>query len=60
MLWWYSARLIKEGVFVYTMHLKDTLVLFGCEGLALILPLSHLSPSISMLCHCSLIIIILR
>ena len=40
-----------------TPHLKDPLVLFGSEGSALTLPLFHLSPTITMFCHCSLTMI---
>ena len=54
---WNPARLIKEGgcmdLSMDTMHLKDPLVLFGCEGSALSLPLFLLSPRINMLCPCS-------
>ena len=54
---WHHARLIKEwgcvDLSMNTLHLKYPLVLFGCEGSALTLPLFLLSPRIIMLCHCS-------
>ena len=52
---WHPARLIKEGgcvdLFMDTMHLKDSLALFGFEGSALTLPLFLLSLRIIMFCH---------
>ena len=54
---WHPARLIRQwgcvDLSMDTMHLKYPLVLFGCEGSALTLPLLLLSPRIIMLCHCS-------
>ena len=53
---WHAARLIKERGYLdlsmYTMHLKDPLVLIGSEGSALTLHFSRLSPRIIRTCHC--------
>ena len=54
---WHPDRLMKEGgsvdLSMDTLHIKCPLVLFGCIGSALTLPLFLLSPRIIMLCHCS-------
>ena len=56
-LMWHPARLIKEGACVdlsmYTLHLKNPLVLFVSEDSTLNLPLFPLSPRMIMLRHCS-------
>ena len=55
-LLWQTDRLIKEGgyvdLFMDTLHLKDSLVLFRLVGSALTPPLFlFFSPSIIMLCY---------